>query len=180
MTGPTGLIISLFRSIDKKFIITSMSEEKILITKEGLETLKAEYGKLKEVKRPALVERLYQARLQGDLAENSEYVNAKEELSFVDDRVDELGEVLKRAEVVDQDHVGCREVKLGCRVTVKSDRGTNIFHLVGEWESKPAEAKISHQSPLGQSLMGKKVGERVKFSAPAGEIVYTVIKIDWD
>jgi len=157
-----------------------MSEEKILITKEGLETLKAEYRKLKDVKRPALVERLYQARLQGDLAENSEYTNSKEELAFVDGRLDELEEVLKRVAVVDQSHADCQQVGLGCRVTVKSDRGVNIFHLVGEWEAKPSEAKISHQSPLGQSLMGKKVGDQVKFSAPAGEIIYTVVKIDWD
>ncbi len=155
-----------------------VTEEKILITKEGLESLKAEHRKLKEVKRPALVERLYQARVQGDLVENSEYTNAKEELAFVDGRIDELEEVLKRVAVVDQNHACCREVGLGCRVTVKSIRGSTVFHLVGEWEAKPAEAKISHQSPLGQSLMGKKVGDKVKFSAPVGEIIYTVVKID--
>lgn len=155
-----------------------MPEEKILITTEGLDSLKAEYKKLKDVKRPVLVERLYQARLQGDLAENSEYTNAKEELAFIDGRIDELEEVLKRIVVVDQNHVNCHQVGLGCRVTVQSDRGTNVFRLVGEWESKPSEAKISHQSPLGQSLMGKKVGDQVKFSAPIGEIIYTVVKID--
>lgn len=155
-----------------------MPEEKILITKEGLNSLKAECRKLKEIKRPALVERLYLARIQGDLAENSEYTNAKEELAFIDGRIDESEEVLKRAVVVDQGHVDCREVELGCRVTVRSDRGTRVFHLVGEWEANPSEAKISHRSPLGQSLIGKKAGDKVKFSAPAGEIIYTVVKID--
>jgi len=89
-----------------------------------------------------------------------------------------LEKIINNVLIIDDGHDNCQEIKLGCKVTVKSDKGERIFHLVGEWEANPAEAKISHQSPLGQSLLGRKLGEKVEFDAPAGKIVYTVTKID--
>lgn len=95
----------------------------------------------------------------------------------MDGRINELEEVINRAVVVGKKRQ-CQEVALGCQVTVKARTKEHIFHLVGEWEADPIEKKISHKSPLGQSLLGKKVGEKAEVDAPAGRIVYTVVKID--
>jgi len=157
---------------------------KIPLTREGLEKIEKELNLLVNVKRPEIVERIVErlasSRKTGDMTEETEYTQAKQELVFVDERIDELQEVIDKAMIIDEDHNNCQEVKLGCKckVTVKNIGKENIFHLVGEWEADPAQAKISHQSPLGQSLLGKKIGEKVEVQAPAGKIVYTISKID--
>ncbi len=148
------------------------------MTKAGLEELKKEYQRLVDIRRPKVVDRLSSARTQGDLAENSEYTIAKEELSFIDGRVDELADIINRAVAIDEDHKCCQNIKLGCKVTIEAKKNQKVFHLVGEWEADPASLKISHQSPLGKSLMGKKIGDKVEFQAPAGKVVYTIVKID--
>jgi transcription elongation factor GreA len=152
--------------------------DKIPLTKNGLEKLKKEYEELVKIKRPEVVERLASSRKVGDMAEENEYTQAKEDLSFIDGRISELEEVINKAMLIDDGHGKCQEIRLGCKVTVKNASRQHIFHLVGEWEANPAEAKISHQSPLGQSLLGKKIGEEVTVKAPAGKVVYTIIKID--
>jgi len=153
-------------------------KDKILFTPEGLEALKKEYQELAEIKRPAIVERLADARQAGDLAENSEYTQAKEELSFIDGRISELEEILKKAIVAETDHRKCCQVGLGCKVTVKNYAGKNVFWVVGEWEANPAQKKISYTSPLGKSLLGKKVGDEVEVEVPAGKLVYKITKIE--
>ena len=153
-------------------------KDKILFTAEGLEALKKEYRELVEVKRPAVVERLSEARQSGDLSENSEYSQAKEELSFIDGRINEIEEILKKAVVAKNDHWQCDQVGLGCRVTVKNSEGEDIFWVVGEWEANPAQKKISYTSPLGKGLFGKKVGDEVEVEVPAGKLVYTITKIE--
>lgn len=153
-------------------------EEKVPMTKAGLEELKKEYQQMVDVRRPKVVDRLSSARTQGDLAENSEYTIAKEELAFIDGRVDELADLINRAVAIDEDHKCCQSIKLGCKVTVDDNKNQKVFHLVGEWEADPASSKISHQSPLGKSLMGRKIGDKVEFEAPAGKVVYTIVKID--
>lgn len=150
----------------------------IQVTKEGLETLKAELKVLQGEKRPALVDRLSNARSQGDLAENSDYQNAKDELEFLDGRIEELEEVLNHAVIADTKGSKSGEVVLGTKVTVKNGTGNHTFHIVGEWEADPAQKKISHTSPLGQALLGKKVGEKVEVEAPAGIISYQVLEIN--
>ena len=151
---------------------------KIPLTKEGLEKLKKELDTLVNVKRPEVVERLAFSRKTGDMTEESEYTQAKQELVFIDGRIDELQEVINRVVMISEDHNHCQEVRLGCKVTVKNASKEHVFHLVGEWEADPSVAKISHQSLLGQSLLGKKIGEKVVVEAPAGKVVYTIIKID--
>ena len=146
------------------------------ITQEGLDTLKVELAKLRDAKRPTVVERLANARMQGDLAENSDYHNAKDELEFLDGRISELEDVIKNAKVVVTSGNG--SVALGTSVKVKSNGSTHVFHIVGEWEADPAEKRISHTSPLGQALVGKKVGDRVDVEAPAGKIVYEILSIE--
>ena len=151
--------------------------KKIPITKGGLESLKQELDELVNVKRPRLVERLSNARTQGDLMENTEYHNAKDELEFLDGRISELEEVLKFSVVADgQRHGGT--ISLGTRVRLKANGVEHAYHIVGEWEADPAEKKISHTSPLGQALIGKKVGEKVEVEAPAGKVLYEILGIE--
>ena len=148
----------------------------IQITRQGFNALGKELDELKEVKRPKLVERLSYARTQGDVSENSDYHNAKDELEFLDGRISELEEVLKKAKVV-RSSKKSSEVSFGAKVSLKANGKENVFEIVGEWEADPAEKKISHTSPLGQALVGRKVGEKVEVEAPAGKVTYTILKI---
>ena len=126
-----------------------------------------------------MVERLSSARAAGDLAENSEYSSARQELVFIDGRIEELENVINNAVLISEGHEHCGEVKVGCRVTVSINGGTkHIFHLVGEWEADPASQKISFDSPLGKSLLGKRNGDKLDVEAPAGKITYTITHID--
>jgi len=149
----------------------------IQMTKQGLEALKRELDELVNVKRPKLVERLSNARSQGDLTENSDYANAQEEMEFLDGRIDELEEILKTALVVGSGgkHNG---VEVGTKVTVKVDGTKTVFEIVGEWEADPVNKKISPESPLGQALFGKKVGEKIEVAAPAGKLTYEIMAIE--
>lgn len=154
-------------------------DEKIHLTKEGLEGIKKEYNELLNIKRPKLVERLAESRQMGDLAENNEYIQARQELAFVDGRISELESVINKVEVIKDNKHATAQVGLGCKITVKTDKGEEkIFWLVGEWEADPLQKKISCDSPLGKSLLGKKKGEKVEVAAPAGKIVYIIVKIE--
>jgi transcription elongation factor GreA len=146
------------------------------LTKQGLLELKAELAELLDVKRPKLVERLAYARSQGDLSENADYQSAKEELEFLDGRIDELTEVTQTAAVVSND--GKSGVNVGAKVTVEVDDTKIVFDIVGEWEADPINKKISHKSPLGLALTGKNVGDKVEVEAPAGTIHYEILAIE--
>ena len=147
----------------------------IKLTKQGLEDLKAELAELRDVKRPKLVERLAYARSKGDLSENADYQSAKEELEFLDGRIDELTEVTQTASVIINDGKG--GVDVGTKVTVIVDDTKIIFYIVGELEADPVNKKISHKSPLGIALTGKKVVDSVEVEAPAGTIHYEILAI---
>ncbi|QQG42127.1 MAG: transcription elongation factor GreA [Candidatus Woesebacteria bacterium] len=148
------------------------------LTKQGLETLKKEFTELVEVKRPKLVDRLSNARSQGDLSENSDYQSAKEELEFLDGRIDELDEVLKNATVVAADGKSNSGVGIGTKVTVKVNGKEIVFDIVGEWEADPVNKKISHDSPLGVALLGKNAGDKAEVDAPAGKIQYEILSVE--
>jgi transcription elongation factor GreA len=150
---------------------------KVNLTKEGLETLKKELAVLLEVKRPKLVDRLSNARSQGDLSENSDYQSAKEELEFLDGRIDELTEVVKTAVVVSVSNNG-NGIGVGTKVTVKVNGKETVFDMVGEWEADPVNKKISDSSPLGLALIGKKAGDKVEVEAPAGKVLYEILAIE--
>lgn len=156
-----------------------MQNKKIYLTSEGLSDLKKEHQELKDTKRPQVVQRVAEAREMGDLAENAEYAAAREELSFIDGRIEELEEILKQAAIITDDKTadGKNNIKLGSKVTVKHGKLQTVYAVVGEWEADPAEKKISHESPLGKALLGKKVGEVVEVTAPMGKIEYTIIDI---
>lgn len=153
-----------------------MSNKKIQLTQKGLETLKKELVELVEVKRPKMVKRLSNARSQGDLKENSDYQNAKEELGFLEGKIEELTHVIKTAKVVEVSKNG--DVGVGTKVTVKINGSIQVFEIVGDWEADPLNKKISHTSPLGTALSGRKKGEKVEVEAPAGKILYEIVAIE--
>jgi transcription elongation factor GreA len=153
-----------------------MPEEQLYVTQEGLEKLKTELNELVTDRRPAAVEQIKRARELGDLSENSLYDQARAEQSFVEGRIQELESILERAKVVES--AGGDKVSLGSKVVVHIDGDEESFTIVGEPEADPSDAKISHTSPLGQALMGKKVGDEVAVEAPVGEIIYRIMKVE--
>lgn len=154
------------------------NNKKIYLTKEGLEELKKEYDELINKKRPDVLGRVTQARNMGDLSENAEYAASREELTFIDGRIDELEIILKQAVVIrDGVKTSNHAIKLGSTVTLHADGKKEVFTVVGEWEADPTNKKISHESPLGKVLIGKKVGEKVQVEAPAGKLTYSIVKI---
>ncbi len=156
-------------------------DKKIYLTKEGLSDLKKEHDKLSKVRRPVVLERVSQARNMGDLSENAEYAAARDELNFIDGRIDELEELLRQASIihdVGKAGKGSQGIKLGSKVTLHVNGKKEEFLLVGEWEADPQAKKISHESPLGKALLGKKVGEKVEVAAPAGKILYTISSVE--
>ncbi len=155
-------------------------DKKIYLTKEGLEDLQEEYEQLTKVKRPEVLDRVTQARNQGDLSENAEYTAARDELNFIDGRIEEIEELLKQATIIeDTTKTGGvhAAVALGSKVAVKIGSKEEVFTVVGEWEADPASKKISHESPLGKALLGKSKGDNVEVDAPAGKVVYTVVSV---
>lgn len=154
------------------------NQNKIPVTSEGLKRIKEEYDLLVNVKRPDAVTRVAETRTIGELTEENEHTQAKQTLSFIDGKVSELGNVINNALIIDEGHGSCKQVNLGCRVIVEGKGKPQAYHIVGEWEADPVAMKISYQSPLGQSLLGKKVGDKIEVEAPAGKIVYTIKKID--
>jgi transcription elongation factor GreA len=159
-------------------LVTTMNAKKIYLTQKGLEDLKKEYDDLGKTKRPDIVSRLSAAREMGDLSENAEYTAARDELSFIDGRIEELELILKQAVLItDTGQKGTNVVNLGSEVTVKIDGKQAVFTVVGEWEADPEEKKISHESPLGKGLMGKSVGDSIEVEAPVGKMIYTIVSI---
>lgn len=152
-------------------------DEKIYLTKEALDDFKKEYRELMQVRRPEAVERVAETRVPGEMEENTDHIQAKQDLAFIDGRISELEEVISKAVLLSIEHTKHESVNLGCEVTVKTSKDEKIFQVVGEWEADPIKRKISHESPLGQALIGKKVGDIVEVKAPAGTIVYTITKI---
>lgn len=150
--------------------------KKTQLTQDGFETLKNEYEDLTKVKKPYAVERLHKARSMGDLSENSEYTAAKEELAFVDGRILEIEEILKEVEIVSNHSTG-NQIELGTSVTVEVNGKKELFQIVGEFEADPMSKKLSHTSPIGQALIGKKQGEWVEVTVPAGKIKYKIVEI---
>jgi len=150
--------------------------DKIQFTQSGLDEIKAELDELKTTKLTAAIERVARARDFGDLAENAEYHAAKEELSFIEGRIEELEGLVLRATVVGSNHKN-GSIDIGCKVTVAVGGKEHTYEIVGEWEADPLKKKISHTSPLGQALVGKKKGDNVEFEAPAGKVIYKIKKI---
>lgn len=151
-----------------------MNNAKIWFTKEGYEKLKTELEALR-VKREPTVIRLQAAREQGDLSENGAYKAARFELSDIDHNIRRVTQLLKDGTVREARQDG--RVGFGNTVVLKKDEKEITYILVSKYESDPIEKKLSVESPLGQAIIGKEVGETIKASAPMGEMVYKILKI---
>ncbi|GMR19327.1 MAG: transcription elongation factor GreA [Patescibacteria group bacterium] len=152
-----------------------MSKEKVYLTQEGLEKLQNEFDHLVNVKRKEVAEKLQKARELGDLSENAAYTAAREEQTFMEGRIAELEDLLKKVEVAEKAKAG--KVVVGSTVRVHLDGEKQEFRIVGAPEADPAGGKISHESPLGQALIGKKVGDKVEVEAPVGNLKYHILEV---
>lgn len=152
--------------------------DKYYLTPERFEELKQELEDLKGVKRVEVAEALKRAKEYGDLSENSEYAEARDEQSRVETRISELDNMLKNAVMIEKTRDGHDMVEIGSKVTVERDRKSFQYMIVGSNESKPEEGKISNESPIGKALLNKKVGERVEIATPAGNFVYHITKVE--
>ncbi|MEK9152145.1 MAG: transcription elongation factor GreA [Patescibacteria group bacterium] len=152
-----------------------MTDRPSYVTKEGLEKLREELHFLKTVKRREIAERIEKAKDLGDLSENAEYTQAKEDLSFTEGRIIELDDLVARAVVIEEKHGDT--VTIGATISVKYDGKEKDFTIVGSNESDPLKGMISNESPLGQAFLGHKVGEKVDVKVPSGTVRYTIVKI---
>ena len=150
--------------------------EKVMLTKEGLEELKRELQELIDVKRPEVVTKISVARDMGDLSENAAYVSARDQQAFIEGRISELEGIIKKA-VVSTGVSSGGIVSVGSKIRVHVDGGEEEYIVVGAPEADPKEGKISHESPLGNALVGKKVGDKVEIEAPMGKLVYTILSV---
>lgn len=148
--------------------------EIIYLTQEGLDNLKSELKELVEVKKPENALRIKTARDQGDVSENTEYSIAREEQTNIDLRISELENILKRAKVASN---STDSVSVGTKVKVHVEGSDEEFHIVGEPEADPLANKISHESPLGSLMVGKKVGDTFELEIPTGKIKYKIVEI---
>lgn len=145
------------------------------MTQEGLAKLKEEYDQLVNVRRKEVAENLQKARELGDVSENAAYDTARDEQAFVEGRISELESTLKRVEVVEESRAG--KISVGSTVRVHLDGEEQEFKIVSAVEADPGAGRISNESPLGQSLLGKKVGEQIQVEVPAGKLIYHVLEI---
>lgn len=147
------------------------------LTPERLEELKKELEVLKTARRADVSERLRRAKEFGDLSENSEYTEAREEQSAVETRIAEIEDMMKQASLIKKG-AGGDTVHIGSAVTVEKDGKEMTYMIVGSEESKPEESKISNESPLGAAFLGKKAGESIGVATPNGEATYKITRIE--
>lgn len=149
---------------------------KVIISREGLEKLKKELEFLKTEKRKEVAGRIKRALEQGDLSENAEYAEAKEEQAFTEGRIIELEEKIKNAEVIKNGK--SETIKPGSRIRVKFNGSEMNFEIVGASEADPSEGRISNESPIGSVLLDHKVGDKVEAETPSGKMQYEILKIE--
>ena len=156
-----------------------MEKKKKLLTYAGLRALEQELEDLKVVKRKEVSQKIKEAREQGDLSENAEYDAAKDEQRDIEARIEELENILKNVEVVDEEEVDLDKINVGCAVKVYDitfDEEVD-FKIVGSTEANSLEGKISNESPVGHALIGKQVGDQIDVETQAGLMQYKVLEI---
>jgi transcription elongation factor GreA len=151
----------------------------VILTPEGLSNLKSELDHLSTTRRREIAARIKEAREFGDISENAEYDDAKNEQAMLEARIAQLEEKLRSATVIDATDVSTDAVRVGTVVHVKDEGGKSTkYTIVGSAEANPAEAKLSNESPVGKALLGRKRGEEVIFTTPRGERKLKITKID--
>ena len=155
-----------------------MKPEQAYLTKQGEADLRNELKELIEVKRPELAQRLKEAIAQGDLKENADYHDAKEQQGFIEGRIQHIEAILRDATVV-EDQGPSGEVRIGSTVIIREEGmdEDEEYKIVGSAEANPRERKISQKSPIGEALLGKKKGRKVKVKTPDGTVRFKIIDV---
>ncbi len=153
-----------------------MNNKPTYISQEGLNKLRAELEEMVNVRRAEVAARIHDAKEHGDLTENAEYEDAKNEQAFVEGRIQTLEAMIKNATIIDEAHT-TDHVQIGSTVEVETVEGAEKFHIVGSAEANPTEGKISNESPVGRALLGKRKGEKVTVRVPAGDFSYKIVRI---
>ncbi|MCD8338205.1 MAG: transcription elongation factor GreA [Lachnospiraceae bacterium] len=156
-----------------------MEEKKNLMTYAGLQKLEDELHDLKVVRRKAVAEKIKEAREQGDISENAEYDAAMDEQRDIEARIEEIGKLLKNAEVVVDDEIDAGKINVGCTVKVYDEEYEEEmdFQIVGSSEANSLQGKISNESPVGRALIGHSVGDKISVETQAGVMEYKVLAI---
>ena len=156
-----------------------MAGKKVSITAEGLKKLEDELGRLKGHTRMEVAERIKEAISFGDISENAEYDDAKNEQAHLEGRINYIEQILSNASVIDEDDVKTDQVNLGAKVVLldKEFKEEVEFFIVGSTEADPFNNKISDESPVGKELIGKKVGDNIQVSTLQGSVKYKILKI---
>lgn len=156
-----------------------MKEKDVMLTVEGLKKMEEELEQLKTVRRREVAQRIKQAIEFGDISENSEYEDAKNEQAFIEGRILTLEKMLRNAKIIDDENLGTDEVSLGSTVLLKDlEYGDEVeYTLVGSLEADPENSKISNESPVGRAILGKCKGSVVEVNVPAGILKYEIVDI---
>jgi transcription elongation factor GreA len=155
--------------------------ERVPVTSEGLKTLQQEYEHLVNTERPRIVEVIAEARSHGDLRENAAYDAAKHDQGIIEGRIRELERMLKRVELIDEsgnNGDSGSAVRLGSTVTIEVDGDEETYTIVGAVESRPAQGRISNESPFGKALLGRSVGEEVEIETPGMNMTARILRVE--
>ena len=151
--------------------------KKYLLTQEGLTKLNQELKHLINDKRKEVIERIREAAAHGDLSENADYAQAREEQSFIEGRIIEIEDIVKNAEIITTS-THHSAVTIGSTVVIKTGGNEKKYTIVGSNEANPKEGKISNESLVGKNLLGRKTGEKFKITTPAGEMGYEIVSLE--
>jgi transcription elongation factor GreA len=158
----------------------STEQNKVYLTPEGLTKVKQELEYLTGTRRREVAQMIAEAKAEGDISENAGYDEAKTAQGFLEGRIRELENVLKNAEVIQENNGPANRVDIGRTVVIR-EVGSDYeetYTIVGSMEADPTNGRVSNQSPMGQALLGKKIGQEAVVSSPAGEISFEVVKIE--
>ncbi|HQY31491.1 MAG TPA: transcription elongation factor GreA [Thermomicrobiales bacterium] len=154
------------------------SVKRVPVTRDGLERLKAELEDLRDVKMAQITEAVAEARSHGDLRENAGYEAARHDQMMAKRRIDELEDLVRHAEIIDETAATGGVISLGSKVTVDFDGDEESYTIVGAIEAKPAQGLISNESPIGRALLGRKAGQTTSYSAPGGVAQIKIIRVE--
>ena len=158
----------------------STEQNKVYLTPEGLTKVKEELEYLTGTRRREVAQMIAEAKAEGDISENAGYDEAKTAQGFLEGRIRELENVLKNAEVIQENNGPANRVDIGRTVVIR-EVGSDYeetYTIVGSMEADPTNGRVSNQSPMGRALLGKKIGQEAVVSSPAGEISFEVVKIE--
>lgn len=156
----------------------SVTKKDFFLTSDGVAKLKEELEDLVSNQRPKIAARLKEAKEYGDLSENAQWDDAKDQQAFVEGRISEIENILKHSQIIEAPKGKGGTVSLGSVVHVEVEEGEQKYHIVGSPEANPDEGKISNESPIGKALMGCKPGDEVEVEVPAGSITYKIKKVE--